>query len=450
MDIKVDLMLLTSRTRKLDERHPVVIRLTEGRDRKYKRTPIYCHVDEWDKKRSYPKDASIDEERALDKSLQEVKDRISKLKGDGETVSLDTVFESAKKKQQPKVLEYFERIITLLKNGDSKNEPSPGNAFAYSSAHKSLKTFLFAKQSGEPLTDKNKRISKEYIKRTKDIKFKLLNKDLLDEYNHWLTKRGANPRTKAAYFRTIKALYFRAIYDKDVQLNKDWLPFGRKEDKERFYLGQFSMTTKKRAITSSEVKSIMALDLLSKPRLENAREYFIFGLFGRGIDWVDICRLTWSNYNIKTGRIEYVRHKTRSKSDEAIDFEVDEVLQAIINKRKPKDTIPKAQDFIFSEILNREEHKTEDEMHTRWRSVITQVNRDLKVIAEMAKINAPLSTKWTRHTFASILYKESGASLSMVSELLRHGDEKTTKIYVKNLETDTKDEAVKKMRKLIG
>ena len=78
------------------------------------------------------------------------------------------------------------------------------------------------------------------------------------------------------------------------------------------------------------------------------------------------------------------------------------------------------------------------------------VNRRLKKIAELADINEPLSTKWTRHTFASILKNEVKASINEISELLRHGDVKTTEIYLKDLEVGEKDAIVRKMKKMTG
>jgi len=445
MNIKVDLILLTSRTRKSDNRHPVVIRLMEGRERKYKRVGQYYHEDEWDFSRNLPKKASNEVTRVLKNEQTKYLDKISKLQADGENVSLDTIMGDVKKnKQSAKVLNYFKDTIIKLK------KESIGNSNVYQFVYKSFKTFLYAKQNKIEVDNLKRQYRDEELKGTKDIKFTELNKILLDSYNNWMIKRNANPRTRSLYFRTIKALYNKAIYDPDVRLSADTIPFGSKEDKTKFAISQFSKKTKKRAITSADIAKIKSLDLSDNSTLEEARDYFLFGVYGMGIDFVDIARLTWSNFNTKTSRIEYVRYKTRSKTDELIDFEVDEYTLPMINKYRPKNEILQPNDYIFGKILNRHIHTTEAQRHNRIRKVITRVNRNLKTIANDSEVNQPLSTKWTRHTFASILKLEVKASINEISELLRHGDVKTTEIYLKELEVGDKDAIVKKMKNIIG
>lgn len=445
MNIKVDIILLTSRKRNADNRHPVVLRLMEGRERKYKRLGYYYHIDEWDSSRNQPKNGNTEVIRVLMKEQTKYLDKISKMKADGENVSLDTIMADVNTNRQPaKVLAYFQKVIGLLKS------ESIGNSDVYQCAYKSLKTFLYAKQNKLDLTDPKNHQSEEALRATKDIKFAELNKTLLDQYSEWLDKRNANPRTKAVYFRTLKALFNKAIYDPDIKLSASLFPFGKKEDKSKFAISQFSKKTKKRAITSVDIAKIKALDLSAYPLLDEARDYFLFGLYGMGIDFVDIARLTWGNYNLRTSRISYVRYKTRRKTDELIDFEVDEYILPIINKYRPKDRIPKKQEYIFSKILNFEFHVDEVQIHSRINKVITRINRDLKKISDKAEIYEPLSTKWTRHTFASILKLEVKASINEISELLRHGDVKTTEIYLKELEVGDKDATVKKMKQITG
>lgn len=466
MNIKIDILLLTSRTRKLDGRHPVVIRLQEGRERKYKRVGQNYHVDEWDSKRGYPKNATINDEMAIDTAVRNVKNKISQLEADGEDVSIDTILcESDKKRQPGKVLGFFEATIIKVRDGDEDTIGSIGNSNAYRLVYKSFKTFLHYHQNKSKLSeDKLKnyfnpkhRFTDEDLKGTKDIKFTEINKSLLDKYNTWLSRRGANPRTKAMYFRTLKALYNRAIYDPSIKLNPNSLPFGPEADKSRFAISQFSKKTKKRALKAADVAKINSLDLTGKFGLEEARDYFLFGVFGLGIDFTDIARLTWGDYK-KNGRIEYVRYKTRGKTTEKIDFEVDEYLKPIIDKYRPAGRIVRDEEYIFNRILNLDPentsnaflHITDMQIHHRIIKVITRVNKNLKTIAQLAKIDKPISTKWTRHTFASVLYKETEAGLSMTSELLRHGDERTTKIYTDDFETEAKDKAARKVRELIN
>ena len=140
MNLKVDLILFTSRKRQSDKRHPVVIRLMEGRERKYKRIGQYYYQDEWDFARNQPKKASNEVLRALIMEKSKYLDKISKMQADGENVSLDTILDDVQKNKQPaKVFNYFIKTIAKLKN------ESIGNYYVYRGVYKSFKTFLYGK-----------------------------------------------------------------------------------------------------------------------------------------------------------------------------------------------------------------------------------------------------------------------------------------------------------------
>lgn len=441
-------MLLTSRTRNLDKRHPVVIRLSEGRERKYKRAGIYCHPNEWDSKRSYPKTASIDQERALDKMLKDFKDKVSQFQAEGKEVSLNTITQEAtNKKLPPKVLAYFESTIAKLK------KTSLGNAEVYNRVYRSFRLFLHGHQNKLLETpdylNRKKRFKPGELK-PKDIKMVELNKSILDKYNSWLIARDVNPRSRSLNFRTLKGLFNRAVYDENVILTMESNPFGvNGEKKTKFWIGQFSKKTPKRALRAVEVAKLKALDLSGSPDLEEARDLFLFGIYGRGIDFVDIARLTHGDYKKKLKRVEYVRYKTRNITDEKIDFEVDEYIKPIIEKYSPGGKIYPKDSYIFN-ILNREVYTTPEQEHIAISKANTRINVLLKRVAKMADIHELISTKWTRHTFATILKKDVKASISEISELLRHGDVKTTEIYLKELEPEAKDSITRKLKQVIG
>ena len=63
-------------------------------------------------------------------------------------------------------------------------------------------------------------------------------------------------------------------------------------------------------------------------------------------------------------------------------------------------------------------------------------NSYLKEIADLCGINKNLTVHTARHTFATTVTLENGASIESVSKMLGHSDIKTTQIYAKV--TDTK------------
>ncbi len=70
------------------------------------------------------------------------------------------------------------------------------------------------------------------------------------------------------------------------------------------------------------------------------------------------------------------------------------------------------------------------------------VNKDLKEIAALAKIDFNLTTYVARHSYATVL-KRSGVSTAVISEALGHQNEKTTQIYLDSFENAVIDEADK-------
>jgi site-specific recombinase XerD len=59
----------------------------------------------------------------------------------------------------------------------------------------------------------------------------------------------------------------------------------------------------------------------------------------------------------------------------------------------------------------------------------------LKEIGIELTISTPLTTYLARHTFATVL-KKGGASVSKISEAMRHDSERTTQIYLDSFEND--------------
>ena len=77
-------------------------------------------------------------------------------------------------------------------------------------------------------------------------------------------------------------------------------------------------------------------------------------------------------------------------------------------------------------------------MYRQYRRALERVNRNLKEVARMAGIDAPLSTYVSRHSWASQA-KASRAPIAVISESLGHTSEKTTQIYLKEFDQSVVD-----------
>lgn len=77
-------------------------------------------------------------------------------------------------------------------------------------------------------------------------------------------------------------------------------------------------------------------------------------------------------------------------------------------------------------------------------------NEYLKLVAQAAKIDKPISTHWARHTGATILLNDGGVDMEIVSHILGHSSTKMTrKIYAKILDK-TVVTAMEKAKRKIG
>ena len=63
------------------------------------------------------------------------------------------------------------------------------------------------------------------------------------------------------------------------------------------------------------------------------------------------------------------------------------------------------------------------------------INDNMKVIASKLGIEKSVTTYVARHSFATVL-KRSGANISLISEMLGHGSQKTTQTYLDSFEND--------------
>lgn len=77
-------------------------------------------------------------------------------------------------------------------------------------------------------------------------------------------------------------------------------------------------------------------------------------------------------------------------------------------------------------------------------------NEYLKLVAQAAKIDKPISTHWARHTGATILLNEGGVDMEIVSHILGHSDPRMTRRVYARLLNKTVVNAMEKAQKKIG
>lgn len=403
----IGLILYKSKTL-ADGSHPLMIRITQDRTRRYHSTGESCEAMYWDfgknALKSRPRHPQHDElERILSRKLQAFKKRFMELKADDEAFTPDDLIE--------KVVRPVKRISLLTFTDQLVCELESEGNVGYSAVFRDCR-----------------RVLSQYLN-NKDIHFSRINYEWLTAFEKYLRKGGMSDVSLAHYFSAIRSLFNKAIDRNHVRA--EFYPF------RKFKLSKFDTSTRKRALTENEMNRIIKADLTGEPEsTQDARLYLLFSYYGWGINFVDMAKLTWSN--IKGNRIEYIRTKTGTP----IAFPITDEIRKIIEHFSPTRSIY-TDAYLLPGILNRQAHQTPAQQRHRILKIQKLVNTELKQIAKLAKVESTdqLTFYCIRHTFATQL-KRRMVNPAFIQQAMGHSDLKTTQIYLDSLNSDQMDEVI--------
>ena len=384
---------------------PVHIRFTLKGKVRYLATGIVLPLDAWDDSEqhiipTYPDADSL--QMQITAKRIEIEKKIQRLEALDTEVNFDTLFGQKSKYINCTVSEYFRQQIEYLK-GIGK----VGTASKYETCKNLLEQCGLGKKRFEQV----------------DLQF-------LQDFEACMTRKGNSSNSLATSFSVLRAVYNKAVKQKVFAETDN--PF------KQYNIGKFWKPTRKRAITKEDVQKIQSLELPESTEsysLSFARDIFLFSYYVAGINFKDIATLRYSD--IQNGRIYYQRHKTGKELNSPILPQTREIME----RYSRQDASP--EDYIFP-ILDRDIHKSEQQICNRVHKVIGHVNANLKRIAEMAGLKVNLTTYVARHTFATVL-KRSGVNIAIISESLCHSDLETTQIYLDSFENSQIDEAMKNL-----
>ena len=386
--------------------HPIMLRVSKNRVRKYISLGISCHAKDWDEKNRLPKRTHPYKDKfdsIIRRAEREHNDKLIDFKHEGKDFTPDVLIAEARKSlMKTTVLSYFAIKIQHLK--DCKQV---GNAKVYNDTCNQLKAFT----------------------RDKDLTFSQLDHSFLLKLEAHMKAKGLADNGISVRFRTIRALFNAAITENYIK--KDLYPFDKFKISERY-----NTKTQKRAIAKDDIKKVEEVKPKKGSTAFEAQQYFLFSYYGQGINFVDMAHLKWGN--IINGRVFYKRAKTGSE----LNFKLPAPALAIIEPWKPSAN-PAKDDYVFP-ILNKDVHKMPTQQYNRIHKILTRVNKDLKQIGKEAKIDTPLTTYVARHTFATVL-KRSGVSTAIISESMGHKTEAITQTYLKDFENSIIDEAMENL-----
>ena len=263
-------------------------------------------------------------------------------------------------------------------------------------------------------------------KRGAGLTLDVIDKDFLTNLEHELTLA---PSTIGIYFRTLRAIYNKAIDSKKI--SRDLYPFGRRGY--RIPTG----TAFKRALSESELDKLLKYKPTS-PAAERALDVWKFSYYAVGMNMVDIARL--KRDMIQGDVFTYIRKKT-ARTERVSTPQTVYVLKEVERLLKAG-----GKDYIFDVLDGSESAKDERKTVNDWTK---RVNKELKAIGEALGIGVTLTTYTARHTAVTVLVR-SGVPLSDIKDMLGHSSIKTTESYVASLDIDTRINNAKKLeRKLV-
>ncbi len=396
----IKILLRTSKVKENGE-SPIVIRTIKDRKPSFIYTKLYCKEEFWDFKNEMPnkKHPNHFELRVFITNLKaDAEKSVLNLEGKEQGYSGNQLKKEIKgSTKKTTVFEFMDNIICDLKASNKI-----GNAYAYSDCKRALSKF----------------------RNEADLSFNDIDLNFLNRYEKDFLKRGVNSNSISFYMRTLRAVFNQAIADGCCK--KENYPF------EEYKISKLDTTTVKRSLTRQQMDKIVSLEVIEGTRIYDAKNYFLFSYFTRGMNFIDMAKLKWSD--IEGNRLNYIR----SKTGKPFNMEIMLPVMNILEYYRPF-TASKKSNYIFP-ILNKEVHIKPAQILDRVKKVNKSVNKELKEIAKKANVEFNLTTYVARHSYATIM-KRIGASTSIISESLGHDSEKTTQIYLDSFENKELDEA---------
>ena len=251
-----------------------------------------------------------------------------------------------------------------------------------------------------------------------DTQFKEINYSLLEQYTHHLSLSKLKQNSISNYFRTIRAIYNKAIKQKIIE--RSYYPFHDIIIK--------SETTIKRAVLREDI--IRLKEIITSPNTGEwrAQNYFLLSFYLIGMSFTDLAYL--KHENIIDGRVVYRRRKTHKTYSIKLFSEVESLLLQCVGCNC-KYLLPILPNNISENSLRAKR------IIKQW---IKTTNKYLKRLSQQASINGNITTYVSRHTFATSA-KRLGYSNEIIAEALGHDyGNKITNIYLDSFDKEIVDE----------
>ncbi len=257
-----------------------------------------------------------------------------------------------------------------------------------------------------------------------------INETFLEELEADYLGKGQKINGLGVRLRAIRRIFNLAIKDKSTNLTIEDYPFGKSGysiKKER---------SKKRAVKLKVIDQIRQLEYPANSSLWHHRNYFLFMLNMRGMNFIDLAFLKLEA--IQNERLKYKRRKTRrgqsvKEFDIKITSEAKQILDYYLTGKSKNDLIFP----IMEDIINEPD---ELRVYEVYKNRLRNHNRRLNSIGKMIGLEEKLTSYVARHTFATAgLHK--GVSKAQIGDMLGHTNYYTTEAYFDDFDKEVLDDA---------
>jgi site-specific recombinase XerD len=181
-------------------------------------------------------------------------------------------------------------------------------------------------------------------------------------------------------------------------------------EKHPFLNYQVKMKRKERDFLNELEMSAIETTDFANPMLQKVRDLFIFSCY-TGLSYIDLVELKPQQILTGIDGVKWIK-RSRAKTDVAINVPLLEPAVAIVEKVSSEQGAI-VRETVFPRISNQE------------------MNRSLKVIAEICGISKYLTFHLARHTFATTVTLMNGVPIETISKMLGHSKLSTTMIYAR-------------------
>lgn len=410
MNVSLKIMLNPLKKRK-DGTRTIVLRLTIGRERSYISLGFNAHENDWNERKdcfrkSYNVNAFKEDNERLKLYLYRANEIILAMQREGIEITHKNFKQRfSQKNNKLDVYAFFDEIIEEFE------------------AKGKLKTASTYEQSKNAL----KRFYGKKTLRFSDIDVEFLNKLEAD------LSKTCTGNAISVYFRSIRALFNKAISRKICKAGH--YPFYNNQNQRGYKIKQLETPTRKRAISTEEIKKVLGYQLEVESSLWDTKQMFLFSFYNMGMNFIDMAYLQWRN--VAKDRIFYQRKKSKAQFSIKILKPVREILDYYRNFQNDLG-------YVFP-VFN-EFHKTDKQKFIRIQTARKKFNDEIRIIAKLAGVKNynELTSYVIRHTWASTM-RSLGFSAGYIKEGFKHSDEKVTEIYLKEIENTAVDDMNEKL-----